>query len=168
MTNRDNSNVFGVLENLRRHREELVQELNKDGVWLFLATLGCMGLLQVWLRIISLILCMSFFFYRLWISMGDSEMERNAAINDAIEQAKEANEDARQLIAYSEKRYYGWWHNLMKSWVFATAFLFLFLCFFTTLVERELNLKTVLKHSTSSCHCTCCVPVAPSGKVAHP
>ena len=47
--------------------EDYRRNLNKQGVWLFLGTIGCMGLEPTWLKIIALFITFIIFLSNLFI-----------------------------------------------------------------------------------------------------
>lgn len=67
----ENEKIKLEIEEFSKHIDKYRVALNKEGVWLFLATLGCWGVGQRWFQLIAILISFMLFTYRLFSNTSD-------------------------------------------------------------------------------------------------
>lgn len=67
----ENDKIKLEIEEFSKHIDDYRVTLNKEGVWLFLATLGCWSVQQKWLQLIAILISFLLFSHRIFSNISD-------------------------------------------------------------------------------------------------
>ncbi|ACH64273.1 conserved hypothetical protein [Aliivibrio fischeri MJ11] len=142
----ENSRIDESVSKFIIYVENYRKNLNKQGVWLFLATIGCMGLEPTWLKIMALFVTLIIFFSNLLIEFEGEG--RHLTYDEAMNQIKQKIE---LMSCENDKSYWftcldnikkhrlGFFITFYKSYIYLISFVFYLICLILVMFEVALN-----------------------------
>ncbi|HEY0562247.1 MAG TPA: hypothetical protein VGD04_02890 [Methylophilus sp.] len=96
-----NKNIEEQILDYKRHIRYYQKSLNDEGIWLFLATLGCWGVPDSQMQKVAFIITIVIFFYRFYLQIEDKRTFKQIA-NDIEDDVKSSTllEDIKKARLY--------------------------------------------------------------------
>jgi hypothetical protein len=124
-----NSHLEQQVSDFRQHIKHYQESLNNEGVWLFLAALGCWGVPSKEMQNAAFVITIIIFFYRLYLQLEDKRSFKKIAIDIESEiNNSDIPEDTKKARLYDlnklVKKELSFFKTLRSSIVFLICYVF--------------------------------------------